>query len=70
MDVGVTDEILNGVDYEESSSSEDEAQGTLVIKINTYLKLTVLKQIYNALQSFCKYDRFYLCTFSSHYFIY
>lgn len=27
MDVGVTDEILNGVDYEESSSSEDEAQG-------------------------------------------
>lgn len=39
MDVGVTDEILNGVDYEESSSSEDEAQGTLVIKVNTYLKL-------------------------------
>lgn len=39
MDVGVTDEILNGVDYEESSSSEDEAQGTIVIKVNTYLKL-------------------------------
>lgn len=27
MDVGVTDESLNGVDYEESSSSEEEAQG-------------------------------------------
>uniref|UniRef100_A0A1B6LDQ3 LIM zinc-binding domain-containing protein n=3 Tax=Graphocephala atropunctata TaxID=36148 RepID=A0A1B6LDQ3_9HEMI len=27
MDVGVTDETLNGINYEESSSSEDEAEG-------------------------------------------
>lgn len=31
MDVGVTDESLNGVGYEESSSSEEEAQGKMLM---------------------------------------
>lgn len=28
MDIGVTDESLNGIPYEESSESEDEAEQT------------------------------------------